>query len=119
MTWVYSLLQGEDIDFCEKSFKSKGFKMFKKLTFVTCLYIPVLAGNGAHAQNIHTVLPIDAIPAVFSPKFLPAGEAEVLKDSPMIGVSIAGEHHAYSMVLLNAHEIVNDVVGGKAIATTW
>jgi len=37
----------------------------------------------------------------------------------MIGVSIDEEHHAYSMVLLNAHEIVNDVVGNSAIATTW
>ena len=93
--------------------------MFEKLTFAACLYIPVLAGNDAHAQNIHTVLPVDAIPAIFSPKFLPAGEAEVRKDSPMIGVSIAGEQHAYSMLLLNAHEIVNDVVGGKAVAATW
>lgn len=102
------------------SFDTKGFKMFKKLCFVACLYyLPMLAGNGTHAQNIHTVLPIDGIPAIFSPKFLPAGEVEIRKDSPMIGVSIAGEQHAYSMILLNGHEIVNDVVGGKAIAVTW
>lgn len=69
--------------------------------------------------EIHTVLPVDAIPAIFEPRFLPADAADVHDDSPMIGVSFGGEHRAYSMVLLNAHEIVNDEVGGRAIASTW
>lgn len=68
---------------------------------------------------IHTVLPFDAIPAIFSPKFLSAEDANVHDGSPMIGVSLGGEQHAYSMVLLNEHEIVNDVVGGRSIASTW
>ena len=113
------MIQDEDFVFWEKASITKGFKMFKELQFVACFALLALAGNGTHAQNIHTVLPIDAIPAIFSPKFLSADEAEVSKDSPMIGVSIAGDQHAYSMVLLNAHEIVNDVLGGKAIAATW
>jgi hypothetical protein len=86
------------------------------------LYLALSAGLGAAEEatpEIHTVLPKDAIPAIFEPTFLPAGEAEVNDDSRMIGVSIGEEHHAYSMVLLNAHEIVNDVVGNSAIATTW
>ena len=69
--------------------------------------------------DIHTVLPVDAIPAVFSPRFLSVVDADVHDDSPMIGVSIGDEQHAYSMVLLNAHEIVNDHVGGRPIASTW
>ena len=70
-------------------------------------------------DDIHTVLPKDAIPAVFSPQFVNADKANVDKNAPMIGVSINGEHHAYSMYLLNRHEIVNDVVGGESIASTW
>ena len=86
------------------------------------LSLALSAGNGADDEatpEIHTVLPRDAIPAIFEPTFLSAAEAEVYDDSRMIGVSIDEEHHAYSMVLLNAHEIVNDVVGNSAIATTW
>lgn len=70
-------------------------------------------------DEIHTVLPKDAIPAIFSPVFVRAENANVDKNAPMIGVSINNEHHAYSMYLLNRHEIVNDVVGGEPIASTW
>ncbi len=79
----------------------------------------VLSVDGQEEIEIYTVLPFDAIPAIFSPSFLEAGDAEVHDSSPMIGVNIEDEQHAYSMVLLNAHEIVNDVVGGRAIASTW
>jgi hypothetical protein len=92
--------------------------MITKFIISVCCFLPGTA-CADEGPNIHTVLPLDAIPAIFSPHFLPADEAEVHKDSPMIGVSIGGEQHAYSMVLLNAHEIVNDVVGGKAVASTW
>ena len=87
-----------------------------RLICLCFLAIPVCAEQ---PSDIHTVLPFDAIPAIFSPTFLAAEDAEVHGDSPMIGVSIGGEQHAYSMVLLNGHEIVNDVVGGRAIASTW
>lgn len=70
-------------------------------------------------SQIHTVLPQDAIPAIFEPEFVSVAKADVHKDAPMIAVSINGEHHAYSMFMLNRHEIVNDVVGGEPVATTW
>ena len=82
----------------------------------------LVCGSSLLAEDrpvIHTVLPVDAIPAIFSPTFVDASAAEIDDDAPMIGVSIDGEHHAYSMLLLNAHEIVNDTVGGRAIASTW
>ncbi len=70
-------------------------------------------------SEIHTVLPFDGIPAVFDLTFVTAQEATVEPTSPMIGVSLNGEKHAYSCIMLNHHEIVNDVVGGVPIATTW
>jgi hypothetical protein len=68
---------------------------------------------------ILTVLPTDAIPAILHPTFVPAQRAQVAPDVAMIGVVFNGEAHAYAAVLLNAHEIVNDVVGGEHVATTW
>ena len=68
---------------------------------------------------VRDVLARDAIPAIDKPQFVSASEAKIAPDAPVIGVSIGGEHHAYSLHLLNGHEIVNDVVGGKPIATTW
>ena len=91
------------------------------LILVSVLALPHLAcGQEPDIQSqIHTVLPQDAIPAIFNPEFVPVAKADVHKDAPMIAVSIKGEHHAYSMYLLNRHEIVNDVVGGEPVATTW
>lgn len=68
---------------------------------------------------VYDVLPPDAIAAIDRPQFVTGDKAEIAPDAPVIGVSIGGEHHAYSLHLLNAHEIVNDVVKGKPISTTW
>lgn len=74
------------------------------------------AGGGS---PILTVLPKDAIPAIRHPAFVPAQQAQMAPDAAIIGVVFHGDAHAYAAVLLNAHEIVNDVVGGKHVATTW
>ena len=68
---------------------------------------------------IRTLLPFDAIPAIINPQFVSANEAKLDADAPVIGVTLNDESHAYSLYLLNGHEIVNDVVGGQNIATTW
>lgn len=71
--------------------------------------------------EITSVLPKDAIPAIFDPDFLPADSSNLqYRDTDMvIGVSIDGDHRAYHVPYLSAREIVNDVVGGKPIAVTW
>ena len=70
-------------------------------------------------DRILTVLPYDAIPAILNPEFVSANKAKLADNSPVIGVDFNGESHAYSIHLLNGHEIVNDEVGGVKIATTW
>ena len=65
------------------------------------------------------LLPRDAIAAVFDPTFVSAEEAKMPDDAEVIGVAIGEEARAYSINLLDRHEIVNDVVGGVKIATTW
>ena len=38
---------------------------------------------------------------------------------PVLGVSLNGDHRAYSVRILSRHEIVNDVVGELPVAVTW
>ena len=76
-------------------------------------------------------VPRDSIPAEFEPMFRPAEWADELlpterapeprmaASEQVIGVSINGEHRAYSVPYLGRREIVNDVVGGRKIAVTW
>ena len=71
--------------------------------------------------EITSVLPKDAIPAIFDPEFLSTDSANLqYRDTDLvIGVSIDGDPRAYHVPYLSAREIVNDVVGGKPIAVTW
>ena len=71
--------------------------------------------------DIVTVLGYDAIPAILDPELAGAVEAEdwMAPSEQVIGISINGDHRAYSIPLLSRHEIVNDTVGGKPVAVTW
>lgn len=88
------------------------------LTLLLCVTLSTNATD--HDKDpIRTLLPFDAIPAITDPQFVSAAEAKLEPDTHVIGVTFNNESHAYSLYLLNGHEIVNDVVGGKKIATTW
>ena len=67
------------------------------------------------------VLPPNAIPAILEPDFLAGNEAEkqMAGEEPILGIITGGEARAYSLWHLDAHEIVNDSIGGVAIAVTW
>ena len=71
--------------------------------------------------EIVTVIPRDGISAILAPGFISAEEADdwLAPSSQVIGVSINGEHRAYSIALLSRHEIANDDLGGVPIAVTW
>ena len=77
--------------------------------------------EGDLSSQIVTLLRPDAIPAINDPRLITAGEAdEQLRLTDLvIGVSIEGEHRAYGAAFLSGHEIVNDMLGGRAIAVTW
>ena len=78
-------------------------------------------GESDISSQIITLLPPDAIPSIDNPTFISAEEAdEQLRPVDLvIGVSINGEHRAYGAAFLSGHEIVNDMLGGRAIAVTW
>ena len=75
----------------------------------------------ASGFDVRTVLPRDAIPSIDNPEFLDAEQAsELLGDGHLIiGLSVGGEHRAYSTAFLSSHEIVNDTVGEEPVAVTW
>ena len=69
--------------------------------------------------GVDMLLPRGAIPAVFDPVFVPADSADIPDDAWVLGVEINGEAHAYSLNLLNHHEIVNDRFGDRPAAAVW
>ena len=73
------------------------------------------------ADTMYTVLPPDAIPAIREPEYVQGAEADaqMAPDEPVIGVSLGDEAVCWSTWHLDRHEIVNDHVGGRAIAATW
>jgi hypothetical protein len=64
----------------------------------------------------------DGIPDLQNPPLLTPEEAEavyILPDDRLFGVSINGEHRAYPLRVINAHEMANDVLGGEPIALAY
>ncbi len=86
-----------------------------------------LSGGSSRQLEIVTLLPYDAIPAIFNPTFVSADEASNPDNSrdryrpeeKILGIEINGDVRAYSVPMLSRHEVVNDVVGGVPVAVTW
>jgi hypothetical protein len=81
--------------------------------------IPAAAAD-LRPDEIATVLPKDAIPAILRPTFGDSKSAVWLSSRDLVvGVEISGDSRAYPVATLSRHEIVNDTVGGQPIAVTW
>lgn len=100
---------------------------------IFCSFIMLLSGRSLAQRDapkthgtfdgdpIYTVLPLGAIPAITQPEFLSGDKAsaQMSPDEPVIGIIVAGDVRAYSTWHLDAHEIVNDTIGGTPLAVTW
>ncbi len=65
-------------------------------------------------------VPPDGIPDLRDPRNIPPHEADYMDpDDRVFGVSINGEHRAYPLRIVNAHEMANDTLGGEPIAVMW
>ena len=69
--------------------------------------------------EIRTILEPDAILALDHPSFVAAAKSAAPNSTPVIGVSIGGEAHAFPVAFLSHVEIINDQLGGGNIAVTW
>lgn len=64
--------------------------------------------------------PPDGIPAIDEPTFEPADRVGWLEDDEaVLSLTVAGETRAYPLQVMTWHEIVNDTVGGVAVAVTY
>jgi len=70
-------------------------------------------------KGYRQVVPRGAIASIDGPRFVSAGEARIPGDAWVLGVVVGGEARAYSLNLLNRHEIVNDRAAGVAFAAVW
>ncbi len=60
------------------------------------------------------------IPALRMPRTVPASEAQWLSDDEIVfGAVVGGEARAYPERILDWHEIVNDVLGGRTVTLAW
>ena len=88
------------------------------------LLATILTGVAAAAAEepppgVEQIIPRGAIAAIFEPVFVPAAEADLPDDAWILGVGGGSEARAYSLNLLNQHEIVNDRLGDAPIAAVW
>jgi hypothetical protein len=65
------------------------------------------------------VVPRGTLEAIVEPELVPAPKASLPEDAWVLGVEIDGEAHAYSLNLLNHHEVVNDRIGEVPFAAVW
>jgi len=63
--------------------------------------------------------PKDGIPALVSPRFIPASLAEYLDDEDLVIGLPDGNQRAYPHAILNWHEIVNDHLDGQPVSLTY
>ena len=65
------------------------------------------------------IIPRGAILAIDEPEYVTAQEAEISDETFVLGIFVEGQALAYSLNLLNSHEIVNDTVGSTNFAAVW
>jgi len=83
--------------------------------------VTIAAAQGSLEDDLHIVVPRDAIPAINKPEFEPVERADrYMNDRELvIGLVSEKEQRAYSTWQLDRHEIVNDTFEGRPVAVTW
>ena len=76
-------------------------------------------GEDGLPSDFKQIIPRGQIASVDTPRFVPASEARLPPEAWVLGVSIDGQARAYSLNLLNRHEIVNDAIGERSFAAVW
>jgi hypothetical protein len=70
-------------------------------------------------EGVEQLLERGRIAAVTEPIFVTAAEAKIADEAWVLGAVISGEAKAYSLNLLNRHEVVNDRFGDLPVAAVW
>jgi hypothetical protein len=70
-------------------------------------------------EKVFSILGKDALRSIDKPEFVKASDADISDGIPVIGITDGKIARAYSIYLLDRHEIVNDQIGAHPIAITW
>lgn len=70
-------------------------------------------------NEFQQILPRGGIPAIINPVYVTAEEATINDNTWVLGVVISNQARAYSLNLLNHHEVVNDIIDTTAFAAVW
>ncbi|MCP4269949.1 MAG: DUF3179 domain-containing protein [Candidatus Brocadiaceae bacterium] len=97
----------------------KSFCLITVFSLISIGFAQISFAGTYKKEELQNILPHDAIPAIKNPEFVLASDARLDDNEPVLGIIIDGESRAYSIYLLNHHEIVNDKIGDKAFAVTW
>lgn len=89
------------------------------IIFVSGLAATACSQSRDLPKEFRQILPRGRIAAIRQPQFVSASEADITDDSWVLGVVIDGQARAYSLTLLNSHEVVNDQIGDEAFAAVW
>ncbi|MDF1810515.1 MAG: DUF3179 domain-containing (seleno)protein [Phycisphaerales bacterium] len=100
--------------------QSKPFKSIQRPGSVDIESEYDLAGLVISKDQIHTLLPRDAIPSLTDPELVELSQADWLQDDDrIIDVTIKDESVAVPLKILNFHEVSNMTVGGDPVAATY
>ena len=86
---------------------------------VSVVALPSAAIAQDKPEGFEQILQRGRIASVDAPTYVTAEEAEIPDDAWVLGAVIEGQALAYSVNLLNSHEVVNDKIGNTAFAAVW
>ena len=89
------------------------------LTLFMVFPVMIFAQEQEVMDNFEQLLPRGAIAAIDNPTFVPADQAHIRPDAWVLGFHRDGQARAYSLTLLNSHEVVNDRMGESLFAAVW
>ncbi len=98
---------------------STALRMAGTVLGALALGLPVSLVGEEQPRGYQQILPRGRIASIDTPRFVRAVEARIPADAWVLGVVVEGEARAYSLNLLNEHEIVNDRAGGTSFAAVW
>lgn len=101
-------------------------KQFYTIIFCTIILVACSSQNdkaGTIAKKVpegyEQIIPRGRIAAINNPQFVSVAEAKIPDDSWVFGITVAGKSRAYSLNILNQHEIVNDKIEDTPFSAVW
>ena len=70
-------------------------------------------------NQFRQILPRGGISAIIKPTYVTANDADISDNTWVLGIEIDDQARAYSLNLLNHHEIVNDAINKTVFAAVW